>query len=216
VTDTVEIEKLRRQQTAIANFGSFALSGSDLQAILNEAARVCAQGLGTKYSKICRFRAEEGDLLIEAGFGWRIGLIGNVVSKADESSPQGRAFTTGDPAICEDLTKDAAFKLPEFYLEHGIVSTIDVLIKGAQKAYGVLEVDSDKLISFDQQDIIYLTGFANVLAEALAATEQKAKEAELLATEQRLQAQALENRITAEAAQKNNRGANDLYRDNEP
>jgi signal transduction histidine kinase len=202
VTDTVEIEKLRRQQTAIANFGSFALSGSDLQAILNEAARVCAQGLGTKYSKICRFRAEEGDLLIEAGFGWRIGLIGNVVSKADESSPQGRAFTTGDPAICEDLTKDAAFKLPEFYLEHGIVSTIDVLIKGAQKAYGVLEVDSDKLISFDQQDIIYLTGFANVLAEALAATEQKAKEAELLATEQRLQAQALENRITAEAAQK--------------
>lgn len=134
MADTVEIEKLRRQQSAIAHFGSFALNESDLQAILNEAARVCAEGLGTKYSKICRFRPEEGDLLIEAGYGWRVGLVGNVVSKADASSPQGRAFTTGDPAICEDLTKDEGFRLPSFYPEHGIVSTIDVLIQGAQKA----------------------------------------------------------------------------------
>lgn len=202
MAETVEIAKLRRQQTAIAKFGSFALNESNLQAILNEAARVCAEGLGTKYSKICRFRPEEGDLLIEAGFGWRVGLIGNVVSRADASSPQGRAFTTGDPAICEDLTKDDDFELPRFYPEHGIVSTIDVLIQGAQKAYGVLEVDSDTRVTFDQQDIIYLTGFANVLAEALASTEQRAREAELLANEQTLKAQALESQIIAHAAQK--------------
>jgi signal transduction histidine kinase/ActR/RegA family two-component response regulator len=202
MAETVEIAKLRRQQTAIAKFGSFALNESNLQAILNEAARVCAEGLGTKYSKICRFRPEEGDLLIEAGYGWRVGLIGNVVSRADASSPQGRAFTTGDPAICEDLTKDDDFELPRFYPEHGIVSTIDVLIQGAQKAYGVLEVDSDTRVTFDQQDIIYLTGFANVLAEALASTEQRAREAELLANEQTLKAQALESQIIAQAAQK--------------
>jgi hypothetical protein len=29
------------------------------------------------------------------------------------------------------LRKDSQFKLPSFYAEHGIVSTIDVLIKGA-------------------------------------------------------------------------------------
>ncbi len=47
---SVEINKLRRQQTAIANFGTFALNESDLQKILTEAARVCAAGLGARYS----------------------------------------------------------------------------------------------------------------------------------------------------------------------
>ena len=202
MADSIEIEKLRRQQTAIAKFGSFALHESDLQTILTEAARVCAEGLATRYSKICRYRPEENDLLIEAGYGWRIGLIGNVVSKADASSPQGRAFTTGNPAICEDVRKDAGFALPKFYPEHGIISTIDVLIQGSQKAYGVLEVDSDELVYFDQQDIIYLTGFANVLAEALATAERKAREAEFAITEQALKAQAVESQIAAETAQR--------------
>jgi signal transduction histidine kinase/ActR/RegA family two-component response regulator len=196
----VEIDKLRRQQTSLANFGSFALNESDLQNILTEAARVCAVGLGTRYSKICRYRPDENDLLIEAGYGWRIGLVGNVVSKADASSPQGRAFTTGDPAICEDVRLDQGFELPNFYPEHGIISTIDVLIRGSQKAYGVLEIDSDVAVSFDQQDIIFLTGFANVLAEALATAEQKARESEFARTEQELRARAVESKIAAETA----------------
>jgi signal transduction histidine kinase/ActR/RegA family two-component response regulator len=202
MNDFIEINKLRRQQASIAQFGSFALNENNLQIILNEAARVCADGLGTKYSKICRFRPEEGDLLIEAGHGWRAGIIGNVVSKADISSPQGRAFITGEPAICEDLATDEVYRLPLFYTEHGIVSTIDVLIKSSKKSYGVLEVDSDQRVVFDQQDIIYLTGFANVLAEALATTAQKAREAELLATEQTLKAQALESQYIAQAAKR--------------
>ena len=35
----------------------------------------------------------------------------------------------GEPSICNDLRKENQFKLPSFYAEHGIVSTIDVLIK---------------------------------------------------------------------------------------
>ena len=56
-------------------------------------------------------------------------MIGCVISQADESSPQGRAFITGKPVICGDLTKDASFVLPAFYAEHGIISTLDVIIK---------------------------------------------------------------------------------------
>jgi two-component sensor histidine kinase len=168
-TSATQVRNLLRQQAAVAHFGSFALRESDVLKVLTEAARVCAQCLSVPFSKVCRYRETENDLLIEAGHGWHAGVIGNVVSRADVTSPQGRAFITGEPSICNDLRNDNDFKLPAFYAEHGIVSTIDVVIKGRDdQPYGVLEIDNDQQHDYDQHDIDFLTGFANVLAEAVA------------------------------------------------
>lgn len=172
--DAAIIRKLLHQQAAIAGFGSFALRQNDLMKILTEAARVCADGLNVPFSKVCRYRSAENDLLIEAGYGWKAGVVGHVVSRADDSSPQGRAFITGKPSICDDLRNDNDFRLPAFYAEHGIISTIDVLIKGDGQPYGVLEIDNDKQHNYDQHDIDFLTGFANVLAEAVATAARAA------------------------------------------
>ena len=167
--DLVRIHKLLRQQAAIASFGSFALREADLHKVLTEAARVCAGGLDVPFSKVCRYRSEENDLLVEAGHGWKPGVIGKVVSRADESSPQGRAFITGEPSICNDLRTDTTYELPAFYAQHGVISTVDVVIHVKDKQpYGVLEIDSDVQHDYDQHDIDFLTGFANVLAEAVA------------------------------------------------
>jgi two-component sensor histidine kinase/CheY-like chemotaxis protein len=163
-----DVERLLRQQAALAKFGSFALGEGDLRKVLTEAARVCAEGLDVPFCKVCRYRSEENDLLVEAGVGWHDGVVGCVVSRADESSPQGRAFITGEPVICNDLNQDATFLLPSFYAEHGIISTLDVIIKKKEgQPYGVLEIDSPVQHDYDQHDIDFLTGFANVLAEAV-------------------------------------------------
>ncbi len=162
-----EIRRLRRQQRALADFGGFALGERDLAKVLTEAARVCAECFEVPFCKICRFRPEENDLLVEAGVGWHQGVIGRVVSRADASSPQGRAFSGGEPVICGDLRKDVTFVLPSFYAEHNIVSTVDVIIKKEGRPYGVLEIDSPVQQLYDQYDIDFLTGFANVLAEAV-------------------------------------------------
>jgi two-component sensor histidine kinase len=162
------VDVLLRQQAATAEFGSFALRENDLHKVLTEAARVCADSLSVPFCKVCRYRPEENDLLVEAGFGWHAGVVGIVVSRADTSSPQGRAFVSGQPSICNDLRKDNEFDLPAFYAAHGIVSTVDVLIKGADQPYGVLEIDNDKQHDYNENDINFLTGFANVLAEAVA------------------------------------------------
>jgi two-component sensor histidine kinase len=167
-----EIRKLRCQQAAIAGFGGFALRETDLLKILTEAARICAEGLSVPFSKVCRYRAEENDLLIEAGYGWHDGVVGHVVSRADQSSPQGRAFITGEPSICNDLRQDNNFRLPPFYAEHGIISTIDVVIKGDDRPYGILEIDNNQQHNYDEHDINFLTGFANVLAEAVATSSR--------------------------------------------
>jgi two-component sensor histidine kinase/CheY-like chemotaxis protein/putative methionine-R-sulfoxide reductase with GAF domain len=160
-------KRLLRQQAALAGFGSFAFGESDIGKVLTEAARLCADGLDVPFCKVCRYRPEENDLLVEAGVGWHQGVIGCVVSRADETSPQGRAFITGEPVICTDLNKDAIFVLPPFYAEHGIVSTLDVVITAEGQPYGVLEIDSPVRQTYDQHDIDFLTGFANVLAGAV-------------------------------------------------
>jgi two-component sensor histidine kinase/CheY-like chemotaxis protein len=169
-----QIKQLRRQQAELANFGKFALGEHDLGKVLTEAARVCAEGLEVPFCKVCRYRPEENDLLIEAGVGWHQGVIGRVVSRADESSPQGRAFITGEPVICTDLSKDATFVLPSFYADHGIISTVDVIIQRAGKPYGVLEIDSPVQHDYGTHDIDFLTGFANVLAEAVDTSKRTA------------------------------------------
>ena len=163
------VERLLRQQAALAAFGSFAFRETDLAAILKEAARVCAKSLGVDHAKICQYRAAQNDLLIVAGFGWHEGIVGLVVSQADEGSPQGRAFVTGEPVICRDIVAANGFDLPPFYAEHGIVSTIDVIVKSLKgPPFGILEIDSTIPHAYDEHDVNFLTGFANVLAEAVA------------------------------------------------
>jgi signal transduction histidine kinase/CheY-like chemotaxis protein len=173
--DAAKVQKLLRQQAAIAQFGSFALRQRDLSKILAEAVRVCADGLNAPFSKVCQYRAKQNDLLIVAGYGWQDGVVGDVVSRADLSSPQGRAFTTGQPSICDDLQTGTYSDLPPFYAAHGIVSIIDVIIRGTdEQPYGILEIDNNRRHDYDQHDINFLTGFANVLAEAVSTASRGA------------------------------------------
>lgn len=174
MTTDYTIARLLRQQAALAKFGSFAFYEDNLQKILIEAARICAESLEAPFAKICRYRSPENDLLVIAGYGWKSNVVGQVVSQADESSTQGRAFITGEPVILQDIGKNNNYNLPPFYAQHGIISTVDVLIKGEDGPFGVLEVDCSSQHTFDKHDINFLTGFANVVAEAVASTEKTA------------------------------------------
>jgi hypothetical protein len=63
------------------------------------------------FSKVCRYRDGENDLLIEAGYGWQDGVVGHVVSRADPSSPQGRAFSRSVAAPWV-IRSDVALTMP--------------------------------------------------------------------------------------------------------
>jgi two-component sensor histidine kinase len=165
------VDRLLKQQKALATFGNFAFRQVTLQPVLDEAARICAACLDVSFSKICQYRPTEGDLLIVAGNGWSEGVVGGGISVANETSPQGRAFKTGEPQICPNLGEAKSYTLPAFYHEHKIVSTVDVIVAAKEgPPFGILEVDSQEAKEFDEHDIDFLTGFANVLAEAVATT----------------------------------------------
>ncbi|HEY6438398.1 MAG TPA: histidine kinase dimerization/phosphoacceptor domain -containing protein [Acetobacteraceae bacterium] len=173
LSDTEQIEKLLRREKALALFGTFAFRETDLQVVLEQAARVCAECLDVPFCKICRYRSTENDLLVVAGQGWKDGVVGYAISMADHSSPQGLAFETGEPQLCPNIAQANTYKLPAFYSEHSIVSTADVLVAAETgPPFGVLEVDSRVQDAFDEHDIDFLTGFANVLAEAVATADR--------------------------------------------
>jgi two-component sensor histidine kinase len=180
-------------------FGRYALREPLLCNILTEAARVCAESLGVPFCKVCRYRAIEGDLLVEAGFGWQAGVVGRVASKADETSPQGRVYITGQPVIISNLREAGNVTLPAFYGQHGITSTIDVIIKALDGApYGVLGVATAVEHVCDQHDVDFLTGFSNLLAEAIAAAQRNEV---LRQTTRQMQTQVLDkDRLLAEKA----------------
>ena len=167
------IDHLLRQQSALARFGTFALSETSLDVILNEAARICAKCLGVSFCKVCRYRSAENDFIIEAGVGWNPGVVGVVVSRADSTTTHGRTFTTQKPVVCRDVRTDASFLLPSFYMDHGIVSTLDVVIKKKNgQPWGILEIDNPEIHDYGEQEIEFATGFANVLAEAVNTAER--------------------------------------------
>jgi len=161
------IENCRRQQEALANFGRFAFRNEDLHAVLREASRLCAEGLGVKYGKILRYRPERNDLVIVEGFGWKEEVRGTT-SQADTSSPAGRAFVTKEPVLTLNLPEEN-FDPPRIYIDHDIKSSVNVIVQSLDDApYGILEVDSEHRRSFNELDICFIAGFANVVAEALA------------------------------------------------
>jgi two-component sensor histidine kinase/DNA-binding response OmpR family regulator len=170
--------RVRRQQTMLARFGLFALAERNLGNLFVEAARVCSECFEVPCCTIYRYRNEENDLIVEAGIGWNQGVVGRIVSQADNTSPQGRTFIARGSVICGDLTKDATFVRSSLYAEHGIVSTLNVAILSDYNAfgvpYGVLAIDSPTQNRYDICDIDFLTGIANVLAQAVDATKRRA------------------------------------------
>ena len=117
------------------------------------------------------------------------------MSQADETSPQGRAYVTREPVIIRDIRHANNLALPDFYPQHGIVSTVDVVIATVEGSpYGILEIDSPILHQYDEHDINFLTGFANVLAEAVA-TSRRNKALQTMVDQQRLLAEELQHRV---------------------
>jgi two-component sensor histidine kinase len=156
-----------RQQGMLSALGVTALRGVPLQDLLNEAVRICAEGLNAELCKVLEYQAPENRLLMKAGFGWQEGLVGVASVGADMASPSGYALHTGKPVISNHLENEERFRTPELLLVHGVRRAINVILQGDSTPYGVLEVDSRSPGEFNENDITFLQGAANILGMAI-------------------------------------------------
>lgn len=126
-----------------------------------------ARGVGIRHTKILRYRPAIGDLLVEAGVGWKPGVVGQVTLAADIAEPPGRALQTRLPVVVEDLPNAPGFRFSAVLKEHGIVSLLNVPVVADGVVWGVLEVDSEVPRHFNQADTKFLTAMGQILGMAV-------------------------------------------------
>jgi PAS domain S-box-containing protein len=132
-----ELRVRNLQQSAVSALGQAAIRAHDLAALIDEAAAVAAQTLGTEHSAVLELLPDGEELLLRAGTGWKEGLVG------------------------------ARFERRRVLLEHGVVSAMSVMIRGRARPWGTLGVYTTRQRSFNPDDAGFLQSVANVLALAI-------------------------------------------------
>ena len=168
-----------RQQEILAELGVLALQGASFVDLLNHTARLTAEGLGAEYCKVLEYFPTDKRLLVRAGVGWDVGVVGSASVGADLASPAGFALHTGKPVISNHLENEQRFRTPELLVQHGIRRAMNVILQGDGSPFGVLEVDSRSEGEFGEHDLAFLQGAANILGMAIEQQryQRKLKEA---------------------------------------
>jgi two-component sensor histidine kinase len=162
-----------RQQELLAELGVSALQGASLDVLLNDTARLTAEGLRTEFCKILEHIPSENRLLVRAGVGWDPDVVGVASVGADLDSPAGFALRTGKPVISNHLENEERFRTPELLQTHSIRRAMNVILQGDGKPFGVLEVDSRSEDQFEEYDLAFLQGVANILGMAIERQRQE-------------------------------------------
>lgn len=156
----VENEILRRHRDALTNLTLRAAEKISLDDFLQEVVLRVSQAIEIDHVKLMRYRPERGDLFVEAGVGWRPGVVKTASFASDMGSLPGQAFQTGQPVQVESIQDEPRVRPSRVLEEHGIVSVLNVpvLVDGA--AWGVLEADSAVLRGFSPDTVNFMTGCA--------------------------------------------------------
>ena len=168
--------RLQRELRLAAEFGTFAALSDDQQSLLHEACRVAAEGLGATFAKLLVYQPDERAFVLQAGAGWREGIVGQVRLDADTGTAAGFAWHSGQPIISNDLVSEGRFRVPRILVEHGIIRSINVVVPGdGDAAFGVLEVESSEPGEFAAHDVWFLQLLAHSLAAAIGRGGRQAR-----------------------------------------
>jgi two-component sensor histidine kinase len=173
-----EADKLRKQVSNLAKFGTCALQVDDVGALLQKATRLVSDAIEIELVKVLELLPDGENLLVRAGVNWDPVVVGHAMIPALKGSPAGYALRNGAPVITENVATETRFEIPPLLTQHGVQSTVNVIIRGKHEPFGVLEVDSRQLRTFGRDDIDFLQNYANLLASAIDHANDQAELAE--------------------------------------
>jgi PAS domain S-box-containing protein len=162
-----EIQRRTHQQAIVADLGLRALAETNVRALMDEAVALVARTLEVEYSKIVELLPGGEELLLRAGVGWRKGLVGEATETASLGSQAGYTLVSKEAVIVEDMREETRFRPPPLLVEHGVVSSMTVVISATEGPFGVLGVHTATQRIFSEDDINFLQAVANVLATAI-------------------------------------------------
>jgi signal transduction histidine kinase/ActR/RegA family two-component response regulator/HAMP domain-containing protein len=163
------------QQTVVAALGQFALTNSDLDALLNQTVILAAQTLEAEYAAVFE-QLPGGQPRLQAGVGWKPEYDRQTSLPGNEDSPIASALSSGDPVVIADLKSETRSSASPFLVEHGVVSGITVAIPTHDRPFGMLGVYSTNRRLFNSDEVQFLQAAATAIGLAV---ERKRADAEL-------------------------------------
>lgn len=158
-----------RQTAAVAELGLVGIRGESLGTLMDKATAMVARVLEVEYSKILELLPEGRALLVRAGTGWKPGVVGHVTVDAGRDTQAGYTLhqSMHVPVIVEDLRRETRFIGAPILHDHGVVSSVTVVIEGGDRPFGILSAHTARYRKFNQDDINFLQTAANVVSTAI-------------------------------------------------
>jgi signal transduction histidine kinase len=162
-----ELSMYARYQAAVAELTRSALANTELPALMGQAVTLVAGTLAVAYSAIWRLLPDGSTLARDFGVGWpeNAGVCTTVA--VAPTSPIGAAVLCTTPVIIADWPSEMRFGQPPCLADHGVVSSLYVVIPGPGQPFGSLSVDVTASRMFSDEEICFLQAIANLLALAI-------------------------------------------------
>lgn len=163
-----ELTKRARQQQVVADLSQFALETTNLDGLMDEAAKQVANVLDAEYCKVLEFDENTDELVLRQGVGWADGLVGEATVSAVESDSQAAYTLTSElPIVVEDLETETRFGGPDLLREHHVRSGISTVIGPVSDPWGILGVHDTDQKEFSEEDVTFVKSVATILADAI-------------------------------------------------
>jgi len=172
VTERVQLEdELRgraKQNKALAQLGERALAEPDLERLLDDAVSTVALTLSVDFVKVLELLPGNGDLVLHAGFGWKSGVVGTVLTTTGPNTLARFTLDSAVPVVTADYASESRFEVASYLKDHRCTSGMTVTIAGRDgRGYGILGVCTSRKRDFSAQDISFLAAVGNLLAGAI-------------------------------------------------
>ncbi len=165
------------QLAALEKIGRSIASMLDLDALLNLTASLVHESFGYSYVSILLIDPVTGTMAIRAGAGFNVASTEGIILRVEEDGICGYVARTGEYLLVDDVRLDSRHYPVDAIPDSR--SELTVPIRTKNRIIGVLDVQSDEISAFNQQDahiIRLMADQAAIAIENAKLFEQAARE----------------------------------------
>ena len=159
-----EVQRLRAQQTAIAELGQAALTGIELDLLVGQACALVCEVMGIECCRIVELSPDGRTSRIRGS----VGLAESAGQRlnAEDGALEIYTLLSGEPVIFPDLLQETRFAVPDFVLANALKSGVGLVVPERGTNFGILSIYSAEKREFEIDEIEFLRLVANILGEA--------------------------------------------------
>lgn len=162
--------KARRieEQAALLRLSQALLGETDVQAMLNPAARSAAETLGAEFAAVALLDADGQQIAGGAGVGWPTDVLEQFQSTLGSPTPALlHAVRTRTPVLVPDAARETRFQIPDWAKRLGFGSALIVPMLVGGKAIGGIVVNHRPAHAWNDDEVRLLSLIADTAAQAI-------------------------------------------------